>query len=432
VDPGSPAESAGIEAGDVIVSMNGRPVRDVIDYRYRAASHSVRLEVKKRGGERIAVTIENRFDPRLGLNFEDAVFDGERRCANRCVFCFVDQLPPGLRESLYVKDDDYRLSFLQGNFVTLTNLTRGDMRRILAYRLSPLYVSVHSTDEAVRRVLLGRHDSPPIMPALRAFARERIEFHAQIVLVPGVNDGALLDRTISDLLGIWPACCSVGIVPVGLTSQRASLPVIQPVSPERARAVLGQVRRAQGSSLEAVGSRFVFAADELYYLAGEPIPLGSEYEGYPQLENGVGLARLFLDEFSEISSSLPQVVEPPRRLTVVTGVLGSQVLGPACDRLREVSGVELELVAVENQFFGQAITVSGLVVGRDIIRALSGLDPGQAVLIPDVMLRRGAAVFLDDLTPADIQQALGVRVLVIPATPRGLCDAVLAPGFEVE
>ncbi|HBK61154.1 MAG TPA: hypothetical protein DDZ84_10240 [Firmicutes bacterium] len=438
VEPGSRAELAGIASGDTLISINGHSVRDIIDYQYHVASPSVHLEVTRPDGSAFGVTIDNDYDTRLGIRFEELVFDGEKRCANSCVFCFIDQLPPGMRHSVYFKDDDYRLSFLQGNFVTLTNLGDSDVERIISLRLSPLYVSVHATDEQIRRALLGRSHARtrPVLPTLRRFAQGRIEFHAQVVLVPGLNDGAALEQTIADLARLWPWCASLGVVPVGLTSHRQGLERLEMVDSNLARKVVGQVHAAQRHSLAERGARFVFAADEFYYLARQEMPAGNEYEDFPQLENGIGLSRLFLDEFEEAERSLPQRVADPVSFTAVTGVLGAQAIAPACNRLNRIEGVNVNLLAVPNRFFGEGVTVSGLVVGADIVAALnqakssqtaSARFPGDFVAIPDVMLRRGERRFLDDITPDDIERATGTAVKIVHASAGGLAGCVTQP-----
>lgn len=436
VEPGSPAALAGIASGDTLVSINGHLVRDIIDYQYYAASSRVRLCVGRPDGSVFHAVIDNDYDTRLGIHFDELAFDGERRCANKCVFCFIDQLPAGMRRSVYFKDDDYRLSFLQGNFVTLTNLADRDIERIIRLRLSPLYISVHSTDENTRRTLLGRANVPtrPIMPTLARLSEGRIEFHAQVVLVPGLNDGATLEQTIDDLAGLWPSCASLGIVPVGLTSHREGLPRLKAVDSEVARQVIRTVNQAQLRSLDARGVRFVFAADEFYYLAQHEIPGGDEYDGYPQLENGIGPSRLFADEFSEAEGSLPKRAATAVDFAVVTGVLGARAIAGACARLGRVEGVRIRLLPVANKFFGESVTVSGLVVGADIVAALDVAKSsakagdgflGDFVAVPDVMLRRGEERFLDDMTPHDVEQAIGAPVRIVSASPGGLVSCIM-------
>ena len=430
VDEGSRADAAGICPGDVLVSVNGHPIRDIIDYEYHVSSFTTRLEIEKPDGSMLTAVFNNDYDPRLGLRFDELVFDGEKHCANKCVFCFVDQLPRGMRDTLYFKDDDYRLSFLQGNFITLTNLRESDLQRIMDMRLSPLYISVHSTDDVTRCRLLGRTHAFPIMPTLKRLAEARIDFHCQIVMVPGINDGTVLAASIRDLQSLWPSCVSVGVVPVGLTSHRQGLPELEPVSAGIARQTLEIVDSAQNECMKLFGNHFVYAADEFYCLASLPFPTADAYDEYPQIENGIGLARLFLDEFAQIALELPCSVPGRICATVVTGVLGARVIRDACDSLNGIHGVKVRLVPVENKFFGESITVSGLVVGADIIRSLqeeaSRGRLGDFVVIPDVMLKSGERSLLDDVTVEGIASSVGVPVVVAPTTARGLVESVIA------
>lgn len=423
VDQGSIGQTLGIEVGDRLLTIDGRGVTDIIDYQYMSAEECFTLEVAKPDGSILEAVVRPRdydYAP-LGLGFGELVFDGERSCANHCVFCFVDQLPQGLRRSLYFKDDDYRLSFLQGNFVTLTNVSDAEIERIISMKLSPLYVSVHAADETVRRTLLGRKTPRPIMPMLRRLAAAGIELHTQVVLTPGINDGDVLVDTLDQLAAVEPPVASVGIVPLGMTRHRDSLALLNPVTPQVAEEVITEVERRAGER--------VYAADEFYFLVGAALPPSEAYDDYPQLENGIGLARLFADEFAALEGSLPARFQAPVRLVVVTGVLGARAIGPACDRLRRIQGLELELLPVPNRLFGPGVTVTGLVVGHDIVEAVRCLRRERSteydvVLMPDVMLRRGGDVFLDDMTPAGLESALGIPLMLTETSAEGLVDAV--------
>lgn len=421
VDPGSIAEALGIEAGDRLLAIDGKPVSDVIDYQYMCAEDAFRVEVEKLDGSVLEaeVRLEDYGYAPMGLRFHELVFDCERRCANKCVFCFIDQLPKGLRSSLYFKDDDYRLSLLEGNFVTLTNVSEMDLQRIEAMKLSPLYVSVHAADEEVRRKLLGRKRARPIMPTLKRLASAGIEIHAQVVLVPGHNDGAVLEATLEQLTALWPAVASVGVVPVGLTRHRLGLPDLSPVTADDAKRVIDVV----------VGYRHTYTTDEFYFLAGLPVPPADAYDDYPQLENGIGLARTFLDDFGALEPALPEAFKRPVRLIVVTGVLGAKVIGDACERLNSIRGLRVDVLPVVNRFFGPNITVTGLVVGQDIAEEVRTLRETRAtesdvVLVPDVMLRRGGDVFLDDMRPEQLESIIGLPLMVTEATAQGMVDAV--------
>lgn len=435
VDSGSPADVAGIEVGDVLLSIDGHPVRDIIDYQF-FASDEVELEVRKIDGSILATQVLSGDSHGLGIGFDEIVFDCERRCSNKCVFCFIDQLPKGLRTTLYFKDDDYRLSFLQGNFVTLTNLSEVDIDRIVSMRLSPLYVSVHASDESVRRTLLGREASPPIMPLLRRFAGAGVEVHAQIVLTPGINDGEVLVRTIQDLSGLAPGVASVGIVPVGLSRHRSRLRDLAPVTAQIAREVIDTVERFQGEFRNTIGTGLVYAADEFFFLAGLGVPEAKFYDDYAQLENGIGIARVFLDDFAQLEPGLPASIARRTRLIVVSGLLGARAIHDTCERLNRIGNVQVDVLPVPNDFFGRSITVTGLVVGKDIVKAVRAFREHHGtehdiVVVPDIMLKRGDDVFLDDMTPEELETAIGVPLMLTESSAEGLVDAAIDGVCEV-
>jgi len=434
IEPGSPADRAGVRAGDRLVSINGRALRDIIDYRYLAADTPLRLRLEGPGG---GATVRVEKDPAedLGLRFALELFDGMRTCANRCAFCFVHQLPRGLRRSLYLLDDDYRLSFLHGNFVTLTNVGEADLRRIIAQRLSPLYVSVHATDPALRRRLLRCPDGSEILPLLRRLTRGVIEVHAQVVLCPGLNDGAALERTVADLAALRPGIASLAVVPVGLTRHRERLTHLRPVTPAAARALVERIHAWQRQFRAQGGGRFIFAADELYLTAGASVPSARAYEGFPQLENGVGLVRRFLDQLARVR--VPAQVRG-RSATIVTGALAAPLLQRLADRLTE-AGARVQVAPIRNRLLGASVTVAGLLAGRDVIRQLRGRRLGRVVIVPASALRghpegcpsgspeRAAlrdGAFLDDTTLDDVSRAL--RAPVAPAaTPSQAVRALL-------
>ncbi|TLM97967.1 DUF512 domain-containing protein, partial [bacterium] len=365
VEPGGIAEEVGIEPGDVITAVNSQPLQDLIDFRYLCADENIELEVAKANGEKWAVEIEKDIDEELGLTFAGATFDRIRSCANKCVFCFVDQMPAGMRKTLYIKDDDYRLSFLQGNFVTLTNLKPADIERILQLKLSPMYVSVHTTNPELRRQMLGSRNAGKIMDQLTRLAVGGISFHTQIVLCPGFNDGAELERTISDLAGLGPAVLSIAVVPVGLTSKRANLPVLRMLTTVEANRLIAQVRPYQERYRKQSGEALVYLADEIYLLAGLELPPAEHYAGFPQLENGVGLTRLFYDSFSGEAASLPEKLAVQKKISLVTGRSGAMVLKPVAERLNRVHNLSIEVKPITNRFFGETVTVAGLLTGQD-------------------------------------------------------------------
>jgi len=405
VAQGSPAAAAGIEAGDRLVAIGGAPVRDYVDYKFLSADERVELELIKPDGARRTVVVDKHPDEDLGLDFLTDLFDGMRRCCNRCVFCFYDQLPRGLRPTLYTRDDDFRLSFLHGNFITLTNLSDEDFQHICRQRLSPLYISVHATDPALRRRLLGNPRAPDVVEQMRRLAQAGIEMHAQVVLCPGLNDGAALERTSADLAELYPAVASLAIVPVGLTAHRAGLCELRPLDAAGARELLARVRGRQEEFLERLGSRFVFAADEIYGLAGEDFPHAQEYEDFPQRDNGVGLARLFLDELDDAD------FRPAAGLsvTLATGMSARALVEQMADGMRR-QGVRANVVVVTNRLLGDTITVAGLLGGQDIGDALSReTTRGDAIAVSSNALRDGE--FLDSVTAEELSRRLGKRVI---------------------
>lgn len=426
VHPASVAERLGIRPGDRVISINGQAVTDLIDLLILTSGRAVTVRWETPQGGTLERTAGKGENEGLGLSFEQAVFDGIRHCQNRCLFCFVDQLPRGMRPTLYIKDDDYRLSFLQGAYVTLSNLREQDWQRIMRFRLSPLYVSVHATDPAIRARLLGLPAPTPVLPHLARLSENGIIVHGQVVACPGINDGPVLDETISDLAGLYPGVASLAVVPVGLTGHRSGLAQIHPYGPEEAAAVIRQIEVWQRKCLDRLGTRFVFASDEWYLLSGRPLPPEDDYEDYPQISNGVGLLRTFVSEFDAEEAGLPASVAIPGRLFLITGKAFRGVLGKAAERLSKVRGLEPQVVPVDNRFFGPRVDVAGLVVGADVLEALRrvGADRGDTVFVPDIMLRSGESRFLDDVTPADLTQATKAEVRVIRATAEGLVQAV--------
>uniref|UniRef100_A0A831UIX5 DUF512 domain-containing protein n=1 Tax=Geobacter metallireducens TaxID=28232 RepID=A0A831UIX5_GEOME len=419
VQPDSIAEELEIEAGDRLVAINGQQLRDIIDFTFHAHDEELTLEILKPSGEQWEVEIERAGDEPLGLVFAPPT---PTQCGNKCVFCFVHQLPKGLRRPLYVKDEDYRLSFLYGNYVTLSNIGREDLDRIVEQRLSPLYISVHATDPALRERLLGRTDILPILDVMRELAAARIVMHAQIVLCPGINDGSELTRTVRDLAGLHPWVKSLAIVPVGLTKHRRGLPPLEPVTARYAADFL-RIWQPEAHRLEIeLGAPFLFIADEFFIKAGAPFPPLEAYGDLPQVENGVGMIPLFLDEAERVLTRARRGKHVT--ITVVTGESPYRYLAEFLERLSAKTGAAFRPVAVRNRLFGESVTVTGLVAGKDIIEELSGRDLGDAVLIPDVMLKEGEGVFLDDLSVDCLEESLGTRLLVVEATPQGIVDAL--------
>ncbi len=417
VIPNSIGAELGFEPGDRLVAINQQRPRDLIDYRFLCADEVLELEVLDRLGQTHILEIEKDGDEDLGLEFESALFDGLIQCNNHCPFCFIDQQPPGKRSSLYLKDDDYRLSFLYGSYLTLTNLPPREWQRIEQLRLSPLYVSVHATDPEVRRVLLANPKAPPVLPQLAWFQARRLQVHAQVVVCPGINDGPVLERTLLDLIGFHqppvPTVASVAVVPVGLTRYRPPGSPLQMVDPTLARQVISLVQPIQEHCLTTLGSRTVWLADEWFLTAGWPLPPAAAYEDYPQLGNGVGSIRRFLNEFEAASKTFPARVHPQRHFTWVVGNAVAEAFAPICERLATIPGLQVDLIPLRSDYWGQQITVTGLLTGQDLLEGLRGRTLGETVIVPAVMLKPGDDCFLDDMQRQELAQALGVPILAV-------------------
>jgi putative radical SAM enzyme (TIGR03279 family) len=404
----SPAECAGIRPGDVVRTVNGRSVRDPIDFLFYGSDDLMRLRVR-RGERRLEMELEGYGDS--GIEFEPMRL---MSCGNRCVFCFVDQNPPGMRDTVYFKDEDYRFSFLHGAYVTLTSVRGADLDRIIGQRLSPLYVSVHATDPSVRRTLLGIRRDDRLMEKIDRLIDGGIRLHTQIVVCPGINDGAVLERSIRDLGARYPGIGSVAVVPVGLTAHRTGLATLQPVDADHARAAIAAVDRLRAGFLSETGEGFTFCSDEWYLRAGLPIPPAEYYGDFPQIENGVGMVRDFLDA-AEAFDSTACKSRYSGGIVLATGVSMSGYIERFARVLSERSGLQVRTVTVVNRFYGESVTVSGLLTGRDIISALKILKhvqdaPDETVILPPNCLNDDG-LFLDDLSPGDVSRELGVRVV---------------------
>lgn len=422
VAPGSRAERVGLTPGDCLYSINGHPLRDVIDYRFYSAEESLTLAVARKGQLR-RLSLRKAAEEDLGLFFAEPLFDGVRHCRNACFFCFVDGLPLGRRPSLYIKDDDFRLSFLFGNFVTLTNLTEADWQRLGEQRLSPLRLSLHTTNSELRGRLLGNPKAPDILEQLRRLASLKIQVHVQIVLCPGVNDGSRLDETLTSLAAFYPTVGSIGVVPAGATQyhpQRSLLLGEPQTRRAKAEALLAQVRRWQQECRHRLGAGLVYAADEFYLTTGEDFPPPIDYDGFPQYENGIGLVPSLLEDWHLERAKFSLKRNPSLgSVTVVCGYLLGPVLSPLLKDLEGLLPGGARLVTVANDFFGSSVTVSGLLTGQDILRSLSGDRLGELVVLPRSALNEAGDRFLDDMTVQSLEKTLGVPVAVI-ATPREL------------
>jgi putative radical SAM enzyme (TIGR03279 family) len=405
---GSPAQKAGLKPGFKLAAINGHAVEDELDLRFLQSGDNLRLAGLDSRGRKFSLRVRKHPDQDLGLRVVETPIRG---CGARCVFCFSDQNPRGLRSTLYFKDEDYRMSFLHGAYVTLANLKDKDLARILRLRLSPLYISVHATDEAVRRRLLGLKKPANILGLLKRLAKGRIQVHTQIVVAPGYNDGPVLEKTVKDLAGLYPWVASIALVPVGLTRHRKSLPKLRLSTPQEARHLLARLAQWQGALLKSKGTRLVFAADEWYLRARGSLPAFGEYEDFPQAANGVGLIRAFEKQWARSQASGKGV---KGRATLVTG----QAFGPTLKRL--VRGFNVEVAAIPNRFYGDTVTVAGLLCGQDVARFLKRSKSKGPVLVPDVMLKHGGQVFLDDMSLSELQKALGRKVVKVSSDAKGL------------
>jgi putative radical SAM enzyme (TIGR03279 family) len=423
IEKGSPAAGRRLRPGLSLVRINGHKIGDVLDYKFHAYDARVLLELRDEAGKLLFVRINKGEGEELGLLFDSYLMDKPRSCANKCVFCFVDQLPEGLRESLYFKDDDNRLSFLQGNYVTLTNLSDAELRRMIDLRLSPLNISVHATDPALHSLLLGNEKSFRALKALNNFRAAGMAMNCQIVVCPGLNDGAQLERTMNDLAAMAPAVKSVSIVPVGLTRFRKGLCELRPFDGELARETVRQVEKYGEKCMRKLGTRLFYPADELYLKAGLDIPADRFYEGYPQLENGVGMLRLLM---TQAEDALPMYQKSDgKAFSVATGEAAAHCLQKILDSAREIcANINGTVYAVRNNFFGDMIDVAGLITGGDLMSQLKGKALGRRLLITKNMLRHGETVFLDNVTLDDVASALGVAVRVVGQDGEDLIRAI--------
>ena len=411
VSEGSLAEEIGIRSGDEVLSIDGHVLRDVIDYQYYAAEEELEVVVRRKGVTR-RFSVRREYGEDLGIEFTSPVFDGMRHCSNRCEFCFVSQMPTGLRRSLYVKDDDFRYSFLYGNFITLSNLTDSDWARLAQQRLSPLYVSVHATDPGIRRMLLRNPTAPDIVPQLIHLGDLGIKVHAQIVVCPGVNDGEVLEQTIGNLVELWPVVVSIAIVPVGLTRfHRGKVRILGREDACRLIERFGVEQLARYRCLYGVS--LVYLSDEMYFLAGEPLPAADDYDDYPQLENGVGLTRLFLDEWDELKAEITGGSLTYANVAVATGTLFAPLMDQIAGEMERVSGAGISVHPVVNRFFGSMVTAAGLLTGQDVVHAFRGKPKPDLLLLPRVMFDNEGRRTLDEWDQERIAEEVGTPVTVV-------------------
>lgn len=428
VAPHSPAAKAGIQPGDCLKTINGHEIRDVLDFDFYSAEKKLTLELERMGEQYRAEIAKREYTP-IGLEFETFLMDRQRHCANQCIFCFIDQLPKGMRESLYFKDDDVRLSFLMGNYVTMTNFSRRDVDRIMEMHISPINISVHTTDPELRVKMLGNKNAGRVLSYMNEFKAAGIKMNAQVVICPGWNDGEALERTLHDLVALAPEVESIALVPVGLTAHREGLCEIPEITPENAGRIIDAAARWNAISRQHTGQTLVYPADELFLKAGWAIP-GEEFYGeYPQLENGVGMLALFRTTFHNALDSLQPEDQPTHKhLTIATGEAAASLLKELADAFTAVfPTVRVDVVVVKNEFFGGGVTVAGLLTGRDLQKNLQGRDNGDFVLISCDTQKAGEAIFLDDMTLSELSERVGAPVLPVENDGAALLWALLDP-----
>ena len=425
---GSIAEELGLETGDELLLVNGKQIEDVLDYRFETEDEEIVLLIRKKDGEEWELEIEKEYAEELGIRFEDGLMDEYHSCRNQCIFCFIDQMPKGMRDSLYFKDDDTRLSFLQGNYVTLTNLSEQEIERICFYKLSPINLSVHTTNPELRCKMLNNRFAGKLLDNIRKLVDSGIEINAQVVLCRGYNDGKELDRTIADLEPFIPQIKSLSVVPAGLTKFREGLPKLVQFSSEESKAVIHQVELWQQHMLYAHGTRFVYASDEWYIKAKQALPEGEAYEEYPQLENGVGMMRLLFDEtLQELEQYRQQIshLTERRSISIATGVLAAPYIEELSEKIMEVqTNLSVTVFTIINHFFGEEITVAGLLTGKDLIEQLKDKPLGEELLLPEELLRSGEDILLDDIKVSDLEKALQTRIRIVQSTGSSFLSAV--------
>ena len=431
---GSIAEELEIEPGDVLLLVNDTQISDVFDYRYQINEEYLTIVIRKPDGEEWEYEIEKEYEDDLGLEFDSGLMDSYRRCCNRCIFCFIDQMPPGMRETLYFKDDDSRLSFLQGNYITLTNMKDEDIERIITYKLAPVNISVHAMNPKLRCQMLNNRFAGEALKKMRRLYEAEIEMNAQIVLCRGINDKEELERSIRELTEYIPHMKSVSVVPVGLTKYRDGLYPLEPFTKQDAIEVLKTVRKWQEKCIKQYGTHFIHAGDEWYLLAEEELPDGAQYDGYIQLENGVGMIRLLLDEFREaldketaVCLQAENIIKPQvQKLSVATGKLAAPFITMLAQEFMQLHPEkQIEVFPLRNDFFGSQITVSGLLTGQDLLNQLKGKDLGSALLLPCSLLRSGEEIFLDDMSLDDLKKSLQVKIVIVNSNGQDLHDAFL-------
>lgn len=430
--PGSIAEEFELAPGDRLISINGHEIEDIFDYQFYAEDTYIEILIEKPDGEQWILEVDKEEDEDLGIEFDNGLMDEYRSCHNKCIFCFIDQMPKGMRDTLYFKDDDSRLSFLQGNYVTLTNMSEHDLDRIIQYHLSPINISFQTMNPELRCKMLNNRFAGEALKKVDRLNEAGIEMNGQIVLCKGVNDGEELAFSIREMMRYIPNLQSVSVVPVGLSKYRDGLFPLEPFTREDAREVLSTIHHYQNESYQKYGNHFIHASDEWYILAGEELPQEENYDGYLQLENGVGMMRLLLNEFEEAVKELQEKISAddldfvPREISMATARLAYPFIRDMAARMMEmVPGLMIHVYEIRNDFFGEMITVSGLLTGQDLIAQLTGRELGEALYLPQNVLRSGEEVFLDDVTVTEMEKALQVKVDIIKSSGRDFVNAVL-------
>ncbi len=425
VSEGSIAEEMGVEPGDYLISINGSEIEDVFDYRFLVDDEYIEMVIRKADGEEWELEIEKGYDEEIGIDFENGLMDEYRRCHNKCIFCFIDQMPKGMRETLYFKDDDSRLSFLQGNYVTLTNMSEHDVERIIRYRLEPINISFQTTNPELRCKMLNNRFAGEALEKARKFYEAGITMNGQIVLCKGVNDGAELERSLRDLSEYMPYLQSLSVVPVGLSKHREGLYPLESFTKEDAKEVLQCIHKWQKKMYEKYENHFVHAGDEWYILAEEDFPEEENYDGYLQYENGVGMLRWMLDNFEEELKN-HQGDDREREISMITGKLMYPFLEKMIkDINKKYPKVRVHLYGIRNDFFGEKITVAGLLTAQDIIAQVKGKPVGNVLMLPDCMLRSGESVFLDDVTVEEVENALQVKIDIVKSSGQDFIEKVI-------
>lgn len=428
VEKDSIAQELGIEAGETLLAVNGQNIKDIFDYRYLIQDEYVELTIRTINGEEYIAEIEKEEYEDIGIVFENGLMDNAKSCKNKCIFCFIDQLPKGMRESLYFKDDDSRLSFLQGNYVTLTNMSEEDINHIIFYHLSPINVSIHTTDLELRKKMLKNPNADKVLDIMKKLADAGIEMNLQVVLCRGINDGKILDKTIQDCAAFFPHAKSMSVVPIGLTKYRQNLYAMTPFDKQESQKVIAQVENWQKKLKQRIDTNFVFLSDEFYLKAEYPLPNCEHYEDFTQYENGVGMLSLLEQEFEQALKKYEQKLPKQKQniLSIATGEAAYNLIKKLCDRVVQYCpNYNIYVYQIHNDFFGEEITVSGLLTGQDIIKQLKGKELGNYLLLPDSLLRNDTTMLLDDIEIEDIEKELNITIKVTKNTGEKLLCNIL-------